>query len=63
MPDYSHETRPTCPHCGEEIQDAWELFREMEETTEADCESCEKTFSITRDVTFYYSAQAGEGGE
>ena len=63
MPDYRYETEPTCPHCGREIRDPVELFSDMEETTETECGSCEKPFTITRIVTFYYSAQAGEGGE
>lgn len=62
MPDYSFESKPVCPHCGDEIQDAWELFRDMEETTEADCGSCEKTFTITRSVSFHYCAK-GAGHE
>lgn len=63
MPDYGYETKPLCPHCGEEIQDAWELFREMEQTVETECGSCERPFTITQSVTFHYDAQGYGGGE
>ena len=62
MPDYTFESEPACPHCGEEIQDAWELFRDMEETVETECGSCEKPFTITRSVSFHYCAK-GVGHE
>ncbi len=57
MPDYQYSTEPVCPHCGADVRDSWELFKGMEETVEHECGSCEKPFSITREVTFHYSAK------
>jgi len=39
------------------VRDSWELFKDMEETVEHECGSCEKPFSIAREVTFHYSAK------
>lgn len=56
MADYMCESNPTCPHCGHELTDAWEVFSEMEQTVDVDCGSCEEVFSLTRMATFHYSA-------
>jgi len=60
MADYMRESKPTCPHCGEERMDTWEDFSEMEQTVHVECDACEEVFSLTRSVTFYYSANGAK---
>lgn len=46
--------KPTCPHCGFEDNDAWELTEEESETT---CGSCGMEYWYTRNVLISYSTQ------
>jgi len=58
------QTTVTCPHCGNEIGDLWELgflTGDEDDTVETTCGSCGGDVSITRDVTVEYSIEAGHG--
>jgi len=50
---------PVCPHCGNIMQDAWELFNYHNGCiTEVDCEACDKPYRVTVDYTPTYSTEA-----
>lgn len=51
--DYKNE--PVCPHCGEEVKDAWDYGFEEDRQTEIQCPNCEKEFWVIANVTITYS--------
>ncbi len=63
MADYRMSAQPFCPYCNYLVRDAWEIISEMECSTEHECGSCEREFTISRSVIFYYSASALEQPE
>lgn len=50
--DYKHEV--TCPYCGHENSNSWEL---SDEEDEYECPNCGSTFSYQRNVTVEYCSQ------
>lgn len=52
---YFHNPEPVCPHCDAVLRDAWELNFYRDEETEVDCGTCEKPYTINRDITITYS--------
>jgi hypothetical protein len=55
----SFSSKPVCPYCGNEEEDAWEIdFGDgLEGDTEHDCGSCGETYFVSRSVSIYYSTQ------
>ena len=58
--DHVDTSEPVCPHCGDELGDAWELFypdywRSYEEV---DCEACNKPYKVTVECTVTYTTEA-----
>lgn len=53
------EHEPTCPICGYEYQDAFEL----EDETEIDCPNCHAQLEVTREVSVSYTTKVISGGE
>lgn len=53
---YTHYA--TCPWCGYENMDSWEL-----DDGEYDCPSCEKPIVVVRDVCVTYLTYKGEEGK
>ncbi len=52
--DHTYTTEITCPYCGYEDNDSWEV---SDEHGFMDCGSCEKQFHYERDVTVTYSTK------
>ena len=50
--DYTDE--PVCPHCGNEMSDAWELQHEV---NEVDCGWCDKPMKVIRHIEVTYSTR------
>lgn len=51
---------PTCPYCGHEETDAWEIeFRN--ESAEVSCSSCGKDYDCTEHRTFNYTSKPKGG--
>jgi transcription elongation factor Elf1 len=46
----------TCPYCGYEDQDSWEVDFGNSECTEIECTNCEKEINVTRHISVSYSA-------
>ena len=57
LPEFEHKhTRtPVCPHCGHQVSDHWELFREGQEDVTTECGECEREFICTQHVHVSYS--------
>jgi hypothetical protein len=55
--DYTDD--PVCPHCSNLYSDAWEISFNAIETAEVECESCEKSFKVTRHTSVNYSTEKG----
>jgi hypothetical protein len=54
----------TCPLCGYEDRDSWEVeFDSMEGETEVDCKSCGETFGVFREVAVTYSSHLADTPE
>ena len=52
MPTYDD----SCPWCGKHLTDIWEYFAyNRNHETEAECESCEKPITITRQMEYVMS--------
>jgi len=50
--DLSYNLNPVCPHCGYEMQDAWQLG---DNDQEVECNACEKDYFVSIDVDVTYS--------
>ena len=57
--DTTHRDNITCPHCGHEYRDSWEVNfgSGIEGDTELECEECDKPFIASRHCTVTYSTQ------
>lgn len=55
-----HTDNIVCPYCGHKDRDSWEvdLGPGLEGTGEVDCDSCDRTFVVTRNVTVTYTTKA-----
>jgi len=55
--DHWHTDDPVCPHCGEIVCDAWELFvHDANEVVEEwECIGCNKPYRIERHIDVSYS--------
>jgi len=64
MNETFHADAIECPYCNHLMTIClYEYFNYLEEDgVLVDCESCDKEFSVSRSVTFYYKAQALKGG-
>jgi hypothetical protein len=47
----------TCPYCGYEDRDSWEVDFGNSECTEIQCVNCEKEVSVTRIVNITYTTR------
>jgi transcription elongation factor Elf1 len=56
--DTRYTQKPTCPHCGDEMEDAWELELDDGGVSETDCGNCEKPMFVTMHCMVTYSTQA-----
>jgi transcription elongation factor Elf1 len=45
----------TCPHCGKEFEDSWELCQKDEDIYEYDCDQCEKPFAVQAHISVTYT--------
>jgi len=45
------EDNPTCPYCGHEEEDAWELDHDQDSHNLIECGNCEKTFIAAVSIT------------
>lgn len=54
--------KPTCPHCGHQERDAWEIDfgPGIEGDTEHTCHSCGEEYHLERWATIYYSSAKKE---
>jgi transcription elongation factor Elf1 len=54
--DFTHEI--TCPHCGQEISDSWELSgNEDGQSGTEECQECGKSFEWCCSVSVSYSTE------
>ena len=66
MKEYNYTREITCPYCGSEDDNSWEV---NELDSDGDCiedyccGSCEKQFSVTKDITVSYSSYVTENNE
>ena len=58
--DTNYTLNITCPYCGYEDLDSWEVDCEDGEEVEQECGSCEKEFYATRSITVDYSTRTKE---
>lgn len=49
--DFKFTEEVVCPYCGYEFSDSWEFDNEED----IECENCENTFSMNRNVEVSYS--------
>lgn len=49
----------TCPWCGYEHHDGWELF-DRHDSAETTCNGCERDFEVDRDVSVSYTSSRAE---
>ena len=58
---YTHARYITCPYCGREDRDSWDVNfgPHMEGDAEVECgnEECEKTFTVNRYIDVTYSSE------
>ncbi len=56
--------RPKCPHCGADFDidknEAWHLYSDDETNNEVECDSCEKSFSVTVHCQYSFSTDEQE---
>jgi hypothetical protein len=51
--NFSQEHTVYCPHCGIEQMDWWEsISNKIEEWEELDCDKCEKTFKVKKEIVY-----------
>jgi hypothetical protein len=43
-----------CPYCGHMQMDSWEWHLNDGESIDVECQSCEKTFTVTCDIQIWY---------
>ncbi len=55
--DASHTQEITCPYCGHEKSDSWEVFGNDDGDTEMDCGECDKKFTVEINRTVTYSSR------
>lgn len=53
--DHEYTREVTCPYCGHENSDSWELSGGDGEEFETECGSCEKEFTYARNIEITYS--------
>jgi transcription elongation factor Elf1 len=60
--DTEYTRNITCPYCGKEMSDSWEVNAGEPEfdNEELDCGRCEKTFIASRDCSITYSTRKKE---
>ena len=46
----------TCPYCGYEDRDSWEVDFRNSECTEIECNNCGKEINVTKHISVSYSA-------
>ena len=54
--DTRHETRLYCPHCGEEVEDAWDY----QGGDGYECYKCGEEYSFEREMVAYYTSTKPE---
>ena len=52
--DHEYTQEITCPHCGREWTDSWEVNAD---DGEEECSNCEEKYSWTRQVSVTYSTE------
>ncbi len=55
--DCHYRDEPICPFCGHVVGDAWELELDDEQSTEVECDECEREFTVTASVSVDYSTK------
>lgn len=55
--NYEGTPEITCPHCGVQIQDSWEITQEGENLGLMECDGCGKSFYAFRNITVTYSTK------
>lgn len=50
----------TCPYCGYENRDSWELHLDSGHEIEVDCGKCEKTYLVSCDIDITYCSHKKE---
>ena len=60
--NYEYLSRPKCPHCdsGMPYMDLSYLSEEDDDTTDMECDSCGKEYTVTTHVRFEYSSDYTE---
>ena len=60
--DIEHEytAEIVCPYCGNTWLDSWEYMAGEEDLGEYVCDECDKTYTISRNITIDYSTQTME---
>lgn len=53
---YRHTNKITCPYCGYDNFDEWDMDLNTDDINDVDCPSCEKEFYITIWTPLYYSS-------
>lgn len=59
----SYNASPICPHCGYEMQDAWELGLDDGDDMEAECGRCGKKYRVTLYISVKYSTEKDGGAD
>lgn len=64
MKEINHEytNEITCPYCGFEFGDSWEIDGDSEDLGLLDCEECYKEFYATRNISIDYSTEKATYG-
>ena len=62
--DTDYTRNITCPYCGKQMSDSWEVCQgEMEfDCEEIECGRCEKTFLASRDCSITYTTKKIDAG-
>lgn len=58
MSDYNFNSKPKCPWCNHEVEEADELELAQDESTEIECDGCQKFYEITAHWSIDYSTVA-----
>lgn len=60
--DHEYTNEITCPYCGEEFGDSWEVRDGEEELGLQECSYCEKEFYAYRQIEITYSTEKAKYG-
>jgi hypothetical protein len=57
--DTRNTDEPVCPHCGSQVENAWELFIDGSTRAVTNCDACEKEVVIDCYCDVTYSTEKG----